>query len=202
MIDFSYKMCYYTSVYYVRILGASLLKGNKQKVYDMYFKSFIALALFFLALSAGAVHATTQSISANVSFDTTLKIINVTGIDFGIVEANQSGTYTISPEGVVTATNDGVIIGSTSQAGSLTITGSTTQTIDISTGNYVSNNGVTPSDATCMYDGGAATACTLSSQASPGAGKPLLLGVTVDVDGQQTASTTATPSFDVVVNYQ
>ena len=83
----------------------------------------------------------------------------------------------------------------------MTIAGSATQTIDINVNNYVADKGVTPSAATCAYDGGGSAPCSLASLAAPGSGKPLLVGITVAVDGTQTTGATAAPSFDVVVNY-
>ena len=119
----------------------------------------------------------------------------------GIVKAAQSGVYTISPSGTVTATNSGIWLGGDAHAGGMTIIGSTTQTIDIAVNNYVPQNGVTPSTAICNYNGGGATPCALHNQPAPGAGKPLLIGVTLVVDGTQQKSSVATPTFDVVVSY-
>ena len=81
------------------------------------------------------------------------------------------------------------------------IAGSAAQAIDISVANYVANNGVTPSAATCAYNGGAAAPCQLASQAAPAGGKKLFLGVTATVSGTQAAGTSAAPTFDVIVNY-
>ncbi len=142
-----------------------------------------------------------QSISVNMAFDSTLMLTNKTDISFGIIKANQSGIYSISPSGSITVTNDGLWLGGSQNAGSLTIVGSTTQAIDINVNNYVANNGVTPSEAICSYNGGASSPCALSSQAPPGNGKLLLLGLTINVDGSQSVGSTAAPSFDVVVNY-
>lgn len=148
------------------------------------------------------VFAATQSVTANISFDATLAIIKGNDINFGMVEAGKAGTYVISPTGEVEADDGGVYIGGTTQAGSLTITGSTTQAIDIAVNNYVADAGATPSAATCAYNSGSPAPCPLTSQAAPGDGKPLLVGVSLAVDGTQTAGTSAAPSFEVVVNYQ
>ncbi|MFA6280525.1 MAG: hypothetical protein WC612_07020 [Bdellovibrionales bacterium] len=170
-------------------------------IYTIFYKGFFVFFLLLLSLNAEQVLAATQTMSAHIAFDTVLSITNTSGIDFGSVKANQAGTYTVSSTGVVTATNSGVVLGGASKGGSLTIAGSTTQTIDITANNYVSNNGVTPSGVTCAYNGGAAAPCNLTSQAAPAAGKILLIGITVDVDGNQTVNTTASPTFDIVVTY-
>ena len=167
----------------------------------MFIRIYIGLVLILVVLGASQVRATTQSLSAHITFDTVLSITNNSNIDFGSVIAGQAGTYTLSPEGIITATNDGVVLGGTPTAGDLTITGSTTQSIDISADNYVADNGVTPSAATCNYNDGTSSPCTLVSQLPPGAATTLLVGVTLAVDGTQEVNTSAAPTFDIVVSY-
>lgn len=161
----------------------------------------IILSPLLLSYAASSV-AATQSIQSHIAFDELLSITKTSDIDFGHVKANQSGTYTVSPQGVISASNSGVALGGSVSAAKLTIAGSSSQTINISAGNYVASNGVTPSMATCSYNDGATAPCSLSSQTPPGNGKPLLVGITVDVDGNQAVSSTAAPSFDIIVNYQ
>lgn len=148
-----------------------------------------------------AAMAVTQSVTANIAFDTPLSITKNADINFGTVKAGVNDTYTITTAGVVTAAGAGQTISGTPAAGNLTIAGSTTQVIDISTGSYTANNGVTPSNATCAYNGGSAGACSLTSQAAPGAGKTLLLGVDATVAGSPAAGATAAPTFVVTVVY-
>ncbi|MGE3623110.1 MAG: DUF4402 domain-containing protein [Bdellovibrionales bacterium] len=162
---------------------------------------YLIAALLGSTAIASAAYAATQTVTANIKFDTPLTITKNSDINFGYVKAATAGKYVVNTAGTVTASNGGVSLGGTTQAGSLTISGSPTQAIDISAGNYVANNGVTPSAATCAYNGGPASACLLNSQPAPGAGKTLLLGVTAAVNGTQAAGTSAAPSFDVVVNY-
>jgi len=169
------------------------LSGKKK----LFFASVFAAGFF---LSARAYSASTM-VSANISFDTALVISKNNDIDFGIVKASTSGTYTIDTTGAVTPSNGGETVGGSHQAGNINLTGSASQMVDISATNYAANNGVTPSNATCSYNGGAAAACSLTSQTPPGAGKTLLVGVQVAADGTQTAGTSATPTFDIVINY-
>ncbi|MCP5246900.1 MAG: hypothetical protein H6937_13485 [Burkholderiales bacterium] len=116
--------------------------------------------------------------------------------------AGTADTYTISTAGAVSHAGAGSELGGTPAAGDITITGSPTQTIDISVGSYSADNGVTPSNATCNYNGGGEVACnTLTGAAAPGAGKTLLLGVDATVDGTQAAGSTAAPTFVVTVVY-
>ena len=167
----------------------------------MLIRCYFITVLLLLSVCAGGSYASTQSVTAALTFDAALTISDATGIDFGSLLAQQEGTYTILPTGELSASNGGVVLGASAQAGSITISGSTTQAIDISAENYSSSQGVTPSDATCLYDGGTVMPCDLDSAAAPGTGKILLVGLTVDVDGTQEVNSTATPTFDIVVNY-
>lgn len=152
-------------------------------------------------LASSIAFAAIQNFNANVRFATPLTLTKVKDLDFGIVQAFQAGTYVLSATGVVTASGGGVAVGGTPQAGELTIAGSATQTINISTNGLAANNGVTPSVPTCRYNGGTETTCNLTNQVSPGAGKTLFLGLTVVVNGSQADGTTASPSFNVNVVY-
>jgi len=148
----------------------------------------------------------TFSETGAIGFDLPLSIDTVSNINFGHVQANTTGTYTINTSGNVTATGPGQWINGPTSAGNLLIHGSSTQTISISAGSYVAGgvgNGVKLSNATCAYNGGAAVPCTLSTQAAPtSAGKTLLLGVTVKVSNKKQADgTMATPSFTITVTY-
>jgi hypothetical protein len=133
--------------------------------------------------------------------DSAITLTKNADIQFGTVKAGATGTYVINTAGSVTASGNGVWLYGTPAAGSITIAGSTTETVSISTGGYSANGGVTLSAATCAYNGGSAAACSLSNQAAPGAGKTLLLGVTATVDGTQAAGATAAPTFVVTVTY-
>lgn len=152
----------------------------------------------FAPVDAGAV---TQSVTANISFDSPLAITKNADINFGTVRAGVADTYTISTAGSVSAAGSGAYLYGTTSAASLTITGSTSQTISISVGGYTANGGVTPQNATCAYNGGSSGSCSLSSVAAPGAGKTLLLGVQAVVDGTQTGGSSAAPTFTVTVVY-
>lgn len=164
--------------------------------------------VFALALLLGTfvafhnVRAATQSVTANIAFDTAITLTKNADINFGVVRALTADTYTITTGAVVTAGGGATnILGGTPAAGNINIVGSSTQTIAISVGSYTANNGVTPSNATCAYNGGGAGACSLTAQAAPAAGKTLLLGVQVAASGAQAAGTSAAPTFVVTVVY-
>ena len=166
-------------------------------------KKYLALGLLGSALVSGGAYAATQSVTANMTFDSALSLTKNADINFGSVKGSQTGTYTIDTAGVVTPTAGGVVIGGTPAFGQITITGSSSQTVAISTGTYTVDHGVTLSAATCSYNGAAAVACDtpLTGLSAPGVGKTLKLGVTAVSDGTATAGTTATPTFVVTVVY-
>ncbi len=66
------------------------------------------LKLGFIAALAVAsaplgVYAATQSVTANIAFDTPLTLTKVADVNFGTVSAGVADTYTITTAGVVTA---------------------------------------------------------------------------------------------------
>jgi hypothetical protein len=163
--------------------------------------NFLALGTAAL-LGAFQAWAATQSVTANIAFDAPLTLNKGVDINFGTVTANNASTYRISPAGALTTiSGSGSYITGATSAGSITIAGSTTDGITISAGGYIANNGVTPSNAQCSYNGGAAAACAMTG-AAPGAGTPLLVGVDVATDGTQAAGTSAAPTFTISVAYQ
>lgn len=144
--------------------------------------------------------------TGSMAFDSPITIDNVTDIDFGVVDALNTGRYTMNTQGNITVGLGGVLLGGNPHPGSMTIYGSATQTINITAGSYVAGGiggGVTLTAATCAYDGGVEASCnTLSGQAPPtAAGKTLLIGVRALVDINQTAGSSAAPSFTVTVTY-
>ena len=166
--------------------------------------TFLGYAALAGLLVSGVAYAATQSVTANATFDSALTLTKNSDINFGTLKALTSGTYVIDTNGTVTPSAGGVIINGTPNAGQITITGSATQTVAISTGTYAANNGVTPSAATCNYNGSPIANCDTGGTGltAPGAGgKVLKLGVQIVADGTQAAGTTAAPTFVVTVIY-
>lgn len=161
----------------------------------------LVIAAGVSGLLATSAYAVTESVTANIDFDSALTITKIADIDFGTVLAGVADTYTIDTTGAVTAAGSGAQVAGTPAAGNLTIAGSATQAIDVSVSGYTADSGVTPQNATCAYDGGVEGACSLTAAAAPGVGKTLLLGVEAVVDGTQAAGSSAAPTFDVNVVY-
>jgi hypothetical protein len=161
--------------------------------------------LALTALVPAAAYSATQSVTANIAFDTALTITKVNDIEFGTVKALTTGTYTIDTADAVTAGGSGVWLYGTPASAEITIAGSSTQTLNIGAGNYSVSNNVTPSAATCDYNGGGEVDCnhaSLNTAAAPGAGKTLMVGVLATVGGgAQAAGTTAAPTFDITIVY-
>jgi hypothetical protein len=152
-------------------------------------------------LGASQAGAATQSVTANIAFDAPLTLTKTADINFGTVTANNASTYRFGAvSGLTVIAGTGLPLYGTASAGSITIAGSVADTLAISVGGYTANNGVTPSNASCAYNGGAqVTPCSYAAAAAPGAGKTLLLGVDVAADGTQAAGTSAAPTFTVTV---
>ncbi|MEZ0225257.1 MAG: DUF4402 domain-containing protein [Alphaproteobacteria bacterium] len=168
-------------------------------------KARISHAIVFAAVVTASLEAwsATQSVTTNIRFDAPLSLTKTADIDFGSVTAATASSYTISTAGAVsTTTGPGVYLAGTTTAASITIAGSATQLIDISASGYTGNNGVTPANATCAYDGGVEGPCGITGAAAPGAGKSLLVGVRVNANGTQASGTSAAPSFNISVVYQ
>lgn len=163
-------------------------------------KVTLAAAAISLTAISGA-YAATQTLQANVTFVTPISFTSPVNVDFGYITTGATGrTFTIDTAGTVGGASVSDYLNGAS-AGSVNIVGSATQTIDITAGNYVPDGGVTPSAATCAYDGGGAAACALTAQAAPGAGKALLVGLQIDTTGTSNDGDTAAPTFDIVVTY-
>lgn len=152
-----------------------------------------------LLISADAM-AATQSVTANIDFDTPLTLTKVNDINFGTVSTTPD-TYTISTAGAVTNAGAGQWLYGTPKAGNITIAGSATQTVSISVGSYVASAHVTLGTPTCTYNAVAVTACNGAGLAAPGAGKTLLLGINATVATGVVAGTPETPSYTVTVIY-
>ena len=166
----------------------------------------VSAALASSALIATGASAATQSVSAGVNFISPLAISNVVNANFGSVTAGVASTkYVLDTSGNVTvASGPGIVVTGAKNAASFTISGSSTQTINISAGSYTANGGVTPSAATCKYGAGTAAACTaaaFSTAAAPAAGTTLAMGLTITTTGNETGGTTANPSFTMTVVY-
>jgi hypothetical protein len=162
----------------------------------------LALVLATLLAAPAMASSFTWGANATVTFDIALTLTRISNISFGRVRALTAATYVINTAGVVTTSGAGQWLYGTRTAGNVLIRGSATQTINISVGSYVANNGVTLSAATCSYNGGPSGACALTAQAAPTAsGRTLLLGVTATVSGTQAAGSSAAPRFTLTVVY-
>jgi hypothetical protein len=167
-------------------------------------RSRICLLMMLMGLITGIPClgiAGTLSTTGTIGVDVAITMTKNADINFGTVKAVTASTYTITTAGVVSASGSGAALYGTPAAGSITIAGSTTSTVNISVGSYTASNGVTPSAATCAYNGGASGSCTITGAAAPGAGKTLLLGVAAAVSGSQAAGSSAAPTFVVTAVY-
>lgn len=168
----------------------------------MKIKKFLAaFSVAAVALVADpSAWSATQSVTANIRFDTPLAITLNNNIDFGSVQAGVADTYTISPTGATSHSGSGAFLFGTPTAGSVGIVGSTTQTLNI-TSSFTNSAHVTLANATCKYGAGAAGSCTIPAAAAPGAGTTLLVGVDAQVSATAPSGTAETPSITLTIAY-
>jgi hypothetical protein len=160
----------------------------------------LAVAAAALLFSADAM-AATQSVTANLNFDTPLTLNKTSDINFGTV-STAADTYTITTAGVVTPHAAGQWLYGTKSAGSITIAGSATDTLTISVGSYVPSAHVSLGAPTCTYGGTTLTACAGTTVAAPtNAGTILLLGIDAIVAAGVVAGVAEAPSYTVTVTY-
>ncbi len=159
----------------------------------------IILTMLAILLPCNYIYALTQSITANVSFTTPLTVGSVVNANFGTVSSGVASTvYAITPAGTLSVTSGpGVSVDSSPAVpASFSVHGSTSQTFTATAGSYTANGGVTPSAATCAYNGGGTHACDGSqSYANPGAGTTLAMGLSITTTGGEADGASAAPTF-------
>jgi hypothetical protein len=162
---------------------------------------FPALLVGVGLLSIHQAWAATQSVSANIAFDTPLTLQKFADINFGTMTASNASTYRITTAGAITtiAGTGAYLYGATSTGFIRMRGGSNSETITVSVGGYTADQGVTPSNATCTD--GFITPVSCANVTLPNANRNLILGVDVTADGTQAAGTSAAPSFTVTVVY-
>jgi hypothetical protein len=165
---------------------------------------FRSMALLAAAtvFGLGSAYAAVQTVTATIKFFSDITITQNAAPNFGYVKAGKAATYILSTAGAVRGT--GIRESGTPAAGSYTISGSGSQTINISSGNFVASGDSTPSAPTCKYGGASPATCTQAGLAAPTGiwGTTLLVGLTVTTAGAATDGQTDTPAFDLTIVYQ
>lgn len=151
-------------------------------------------------------YALSQSMTAAVTFIAPLAVSSISNPSFGKLAANAGATvYTLNTSGSVSVVSGtGEALGGSPAAGSMSISGSSSQTIDISASNLTDDGNVTPSAVTCLYGSGTEIPCndtSLNTATAPGGGKTLKVGLTITTSGNEADGDTAAPSFDITVVY-
>jgi len=147
--------------------------------------------LFFLGMLV------TANIFATVAFS------SLVSPAFGDFLGGASGrNFILGTNGAITGINAGDYI-SGATAGSMLITGNGTQSISIQATNLTASGGVTIAGVTCNYDAGGDLDCVSGFVGSPpnAQGKTLLIGLEINTTTTHGDNNTASPGFDIVVNY-
>lgn len=173
-------------------------QGNK-------IRTIALLSAASIMIGMGSAYAATTTVTSTIKFITDLSVTEVTPPNFGYAKAGAAGTYILKTDGTIDAASTGTPEGGTLAAGDYTITGSASQAINISVGNYVADGASTPSAATCNYNSAGEVPCTdasMTGAAAPGAGTDLKLGLTVTAAGGSTDGEVDHPKMDLTVLYQ
>lgn len=167
------------------------------------------LALGCTVLMASSTYALTSNFTATVNFTQPFTVAESTQMTFGTLIAGVATSYVITTASAATSGAGGGVIGGAPAAGDFRIddTGTATTTLSVVVNNLTADNGVTPTSPTCAYNGGGELSCAapITGLVNPNSGtaaaKTLLVGMTLVIDGTQADGTTASPSYDVVVQY-
>ena len=122
---------------------------------------------------------------------------------FGDLLGGASGrNFILGTTGAISGADAGDYIAGAA-AGSVLITGSDNDSIDILATNLTANGGVTIANVTCNFDAGGDSDCDVGFSAGPPTktGKTLLIGVEINTTQMHGDNATASPTFDIVVNY-
>lgn len=169
----------------------------------MRFRAILALIFSLIFYNA---YALTQPMTASVSFMAPLAVGSITDPSFGKLSAGVASTvYKLDTGGnVTTISGPGSALGGSPAAGSMTLSGSGNQTVNISATNLIDDNNIIPSAIMCAYDSGNEVSCndsSLDTAAAPGGGKVLKVGMTITTLGNESDGDEAAPSFDITVVY-
>jgi hypothetical protein len=162
--------------------------------------TFALAGLAGIGSALAANQSDTKTVTATIKFDTPLTLTKVADIDFGTVSTTDDA-WTISTAGVVSHTGAGVQLYGTTARGNYTVSGSTTQAINITTANLVAGAHTTLSALKGDYGGAGSAAFPINGALHPGASTTIFLGATVTTSGA-VSGTTETPTFDLTVIYQ
>jgi hypothetical protein len=188
----------------------SFILGNRGKLllteqFNMNIKNLMAgLSVAAIALmTVPSAWSASQSVTAHIAFDTPLNVSVNQNLDFGTVTAGvASTTYRVSTAAVISnVSGPGAPLYGTIKAGNVTISGSTTNSVNIAVSSSAAGtNGSTVGNFTCDYNSGGSGSCTIATGAAPAGGKTLLIGADVTAPNIAAGLTDA-PSLTVTVNY-
>jgi len=148
-------------------------------------------------LMAGIFMATAVFAGTPITFS------SVVNPSFGDLLGGASGrNFILGTNGTISGANaSDYLFGAV--AGSVLITGSASQSVDILATNLTANGGVSIANVTCNYGGAGDQDCDVGFTGLPPnlSGKTLLIGLEINTIQVLGDNVTASPSFDIVVNY-
>ena len=165
----------------------------------------LSITMVITLIMSGVAYAATQGFTASITFWEPLGFNTAVNPDMGYWNAGVTGrNFIMHTDDSVGGTNSSDYIQGAAH-GSVNVTGSALDTIDIVANNLQSNGNVDINNVFCKYGAASEATCSgagLSTQAAPTvAGTALLLGIDVNTSAAHSDGDTASPTFDIVVTY-
>jgi len=162
-------------------------------------KLLIGSVLASTAFSYSAANAVTVSNDAQVIIVAPLTVVANNDMDFGkVVKPTTSVTAIVSNGGILTGTAD--YVDNTGAAGTVDISGASTETVSISITDTTAVTGLSLSSFTGNFGGQALTGDSLTTASLTGGTDVFDIGATLTIDPTVVAGT-HNPSYDVEVTY-
>lgn len=143
------------------------------------------------------------SLAAAVYAGRPVSFSSVVNPDFGDLLGGASGrNFILGTDGLISGANASDYIAGAA-AGSVLIVGNASDSIDILATNLSADGGVTIANVTCNYGGAGDVDCDVGFTGSPPkpSGQTLLIGLEINTTQTHGDNASASPSFDIVINY-
>ena len=158
-----------------------------------------------VSLPYAVANAVTVSNNAAVTIVTPITLTANNNMNFGkVTRPATTGTVVLGSSGAISSLTGGITsVGGTPAAGTVNITGDSTQTVSVTVSNTSTVAGVSLSNFTGTFGGRTLASNTLTAATLTGGVDVMRLGATLTINSVAPGFTTGlkTPTYDVVVNY-
>ncbi len=164
--------------------------------------SYTSSALFSLLIISNFTFAASKNIEAQVEFVAPVELVENNGLQFGMISTELSNmeTVIIGTDNAVTDSN-GRVVGGTQLAAKLTVSATSSKSINIVVNNVAANSGYSLDSFQCSYNGGATKVCDGAGTNEVAANSATLeIGARLVGDGNSNTGI-YNGSFDVLIAY-